>query len=95
MGIIGVRVVALGTLMSHRCGFATTKLLSETARTRDAIDNGTVAGDNDTLWLTASAYQRDLVSARRGDKLVFTTEAIENDTASPDSPPRAGSSPIT
>jgi len=29
----------------------------------------------DTLWLTASAYQRDLASAKKGDKLVFTTDA--------------------
>jgi cobalt-zinc-cadmium efflux system membrane fusion protein len=29
----------------------------------------------DTLWLTANAYQRDLAAAKRGDKLVFTTDA--------------------
>ena len=29
----------------------------------------------DTLWLTASAYQRDLATAKKGDRLAFTTEA--------------------
>lgn len=41
-------------------------------------DNGqtlvTVA-DLDTLWLTASLYQRDLALAHRGDRLIFTSDA--------------------
>lgn len=32
----------------------------------------------DTLWLTASVYQRDLPGVRRGSRLDFTTDAVPN-----------------
>jgi cobalt-zinc-cadmium efflux system membrane fusion protein len=41
-------------------------------------DNGVVLftiSSLDTLWLSASAYQTDLAHVRRGEHLVFTTEA--------------------
>jgi cobalt-zinc-cadmium efflux system membrane fusion protein len=41
-------------------------------------DNGTTLftiSSLDTLWLVASAYQQDLANVRRGEHLVFTTDA--------------------
>jgi cobalt-zinc-cadmium efflux system membrane fusion protein len=30
----------------------------------------------DTLWLTASVYERDLAAVRRGERVIFTTDAL-------------------
>jgi cobalt-zinc-cadmium efflux system membrane fusion protein len=34
----------------------------------------------DTLWLTASVYERDLNTVRRGQRVLFTTEALPDRT---------------
>lgn len=36
----------------------------------------------DTLWLTASVYERDLPAVRRGERVLFTTEALPGHTIS-------------
>jgi len=82
----GARVSFLGASTAEvRQGFVLRSPIDGEVVERDLNVGAEVRSDNprtlftisslDTVWLTASAYQRDLATAHRGDRLIFTTDA--------------------